>query len=218
MTQQPPQQITVEWEMPVQLSFNGITGSFKSTVVGMERNQYLICSLPHIPGIWVKLHGRNQTIVRYVHGGVVYGFKSTLLGIIEEPFRLGLFLYPEDVETVKLRQHDRLPCLIPATGKLGETSLDGALLDLSVSGCCFTFAVSPEDQISDNFMGEELAVSVQLPGRANDLAVTMVVGNIRRQEAKIAIGGPFKGLDADTSTALQNFVERMGRLVELNRA
>jgi len=216
MTQEPLQRITVEWGTPLQLSFVGIAGSYRSTLVGMERTQYLICSLPKAPGIVGKLNGRNQTVVRYVHRGVVYGFKSTLLGVVEEPFRLGLLSYPEDIETVRLRQCDRVPCLIPAAAKFRDKSLDGAILDLSVGGCCLAFTASSEDEMIDSNPGEEFEVSVQLPGGASGLVIKMIAGHIRRQGSRVTIGGPFRDLDRDASTALQSYIETMARFAELN--
>jgi c-di-GMP-binding flagellar brake protein YcgR len=214
--QEPEQQITVEWGMPLQLRFEGLSDSYKSTLVGMERAQYLICSVPRIPGIWVKLHRKDRTIVRYVHKGVVYGFKSTLLGIVDEPFRLLLLSYPQDIETVRLRQYDRLPCLIPATAKLRDAQFGGAILDISLGGCCFAFSPSSEDEVSQVQPGDEIALSAQMPGVPRDLTIRMTVGSIRRQNSRISIGGSFKDLENDALTAVENYVGTMAKLLELN--
>ena len=48
-----PKGIGVEWGMRLQLRLRNFTESYWSTLVGMDRGQYLICTMPRIPGIWV---------------------------------------------------------------------------------------------------------------------------------------------------------------------
>ena len=107
--------------MQLQLRFSGFAESYKTTLVGMERGRYLICSAPVLPGLWAVLNAPDQTTVRYLCEGVVYGFKCTLLTVLAKPFQLLVLSYPEKIETVNLRQHQRVPCLIPAKAKMGQT-------------------------------------------------------------------------------------------------
>jgi len=66
MTEPAQLQIGVEWGMQLQLRFSGFAESYKTTLVGMERGRYLICSAPLLPGLWTVLNASDQTTVRYL--------------------------------------------------------------------------------------------------------------------------------------------------------
>ena len=153
--------------MQLQLRFSGFAESYKTTLVGMERGRYLICSAPVLPGLWAVLNAPDQTTVRYLCEGVVYGFKCTLLTALAKPFQLLVLSYPEKIETVNLRQHQRIPCLIPAKAKMGQTGWDGALLDLSLSGCCFVWD-APQDAEAAVSSGDEMEISYRMPGLSGE--------------------------------------------------
>ena len=168
-----PKGIGVEWGMRLQLRPRN-SESYWSTLVGMDRGQYLICSTPQIPGIWVAVNGHEEATVRYLYSGVVYGFKSRLLNLIDEPFRLLFLSYPADIETVNLRQYQRVPCLVPATAKKGDATYKGVLLDLSLTGCCFAFDSASDSEEIEIAPGQELGVSFQIAGLAVSPVITWV--------------------------------------------
>lgn len=130
----------VEWGMSLAITLKGHAESNKATLVGMERGGYLICNVPSSrgKGIWTTMHKENHIIVRYLHMGIVYGFPYTLIGALEFPFNLLVLSYPEQIETVNLRQHSRIPCLIPAAMRINDHTYKGATIDISMSGSCFS--------------------------------------------------------------------------------
>jgi len=212
MTETSQPQIGVEWGMQLQLRFSGFAESYKTTLVGMERGRYLICSAPYVPGIWAVLNGPDQTTIRYLCEGVVYGFKCTLLTVLEKPFRLLVLSYPEKIETVNLRQHQRVPCLIPATARMGEAAYNGALLDLSESGCCFVCDAS-EDKEKTISSGNELDISYHMPGSPGDHVVKIKVTSVRRQGSRVTVGGSFEGIEQNVSNAIQAYLETAQKLL-----
>ena len=159
--------------MQLLLRFSGFAESYKTTLVGMERGRYLICSAPYVPGIWTVLNAADQTTVRYLCEGVVYGFKCTLLTALDKPFRLLVLSYPENIETVNLRQHQRIPCLIPAKAKVGarpggtapsSTSASAAAALSGILRRTQEAAVSSGDEIEDLLPNGGF---VRGPGREN---------------------------------------------------
>jgi c-di-GMP-binding flagellar brake protein YcgR len=115
----------VDWGMRLMIRFRGFSESYKGTLVGIDRGSYLICSVPQLKGIWVRVNQEKPVEVRYLHRGVVYGFKCTLLSLVEEPVNLILLSYPEAIESVTLRKHERIPCLILATVQADGRSWKG---------------------------------------------------------------------------------------------
>lgn len=212
----PYQALGVEWDMQLRLSFVGIQDSFWSTLVGMRRGEYLICSGQLISGISTVLNKMDRTIVRYLYRGTVYGFKSTLLGVLDDPVQLFVLSYPGAVETVNLRAHERISCLIPATAELHGSKIDGAVTDLSVDGCRFAFVVPRDDEFSFDPQ-EEASLSVQIPGLDIPKTVGLLVKNATRQGDKVMLGGLFNNPDGDMQQAVQDYigtVEEFARLAE----
>lgn len=205
--------ITVEWGTPLMLRFEGFSESHRSVIVGMERGAYLICRTPPLPGLWAKLGNSNHVIVRYLYEGIVYGFKCTLLNIINEPFGLLILSYPENIETVKLRKHDRITCLIPATMKVDGTPLKGAIVDLSKGGCGFAASVSEEALLTEIQPGKELTISVQIPGLQGEEALKARVVNARRDGHRLIVGCLFPDSDPGSLARVHTFIETLGTLV-----
>ena len=174
----------VEWGMPLMIRFRGFSESHKGSLVGMDRGHYLICSVPQLRGIWTKVHQENHVVVRYLHKGVVYGFKCTLISLIEEPVPLMLLSYPEEIETVALRKHDRITCLIPATVQVDGRSCKGAIVDLSLGGCSFACPISPENELPRIESGIDAVLSFQIPGSQSERTMELGIVNVRRNELR----------------------------------
>ena len=212
MTEPAQLQIGVEWGMQLQLRFSGFAESYKTTLAGMERGRYLICSAPSLPGLWTVLNAPDQTTVRYLHDGVVYGFKCTLLTALAKPFQLLVLSYPDKIETVNLRQHQRVPCLIPAKAKTGQTHWDGALLDLSLSGCCFVWDMPREAQDTVS-SGDEMEISYRMPGSPGEQVARINVTSVRKYGSRVTVGGSFVGLDGAASEEIRTYLETAQKLL-----
>jgi c-di-GMP-binding flagellar brake protein YcgR len=212
MTEPVQLQIGVEWGMQLQLRFSGFAESYKTTLVGMERGRYLICSAPSLPGLWTVLNALDQTTVRYLHDGVVYGFKCTLLTTLAKPFQLLVLSYPDKIETVNLRQHQRVPCLIPAKAKTDQTDWDGALLDLSLSGCCFVWDMPREAQAAVT-SGDEMEISYRMPGSPGEQVAKLKVTSVRKYGSRVTVGGSFVGLGGVASEEIRTYLETAQKLL-----
>jgi c-di-GMP-binding flagellar brake protein YcgR len=173
----------------------------------MERGVYLICSAPSIPGLYAKLRDHNQVIVRYVHKGAVYGFRCTLLGLMNEPFRLIFLSYPDNIEVIKLRKNDRIPCMMPASVKLNGVTFKGLVRDLSMEGCGMAFSTTSEDRLSELSLPIEAALSLQILG--SQITVGGEVVNVRKYHGKVILGSRFKNLSSDASNGIQTYIKTM---------
>jgi hypothetical protein len=213
----PYQALGVEWDMQLRLSFVGIQDSFWSTLVGMRRGEYLICTGQQVNGIAAILKAKDRTIIRYLYHGTVYGFRSTLLGMLDDPVHLFLLSYPATVETVNLRAHQRISCLIPATADLRGSTIHGAVTDLSVDGCRFVFSVPAGGDFSFDPQ-EEASLSVQIPGLNVPKTVGLLVKNATRQGDKVMLGGLFNNPDGDIQRAIEDYIGTVEEFANLAEA
>jgi len=120
----------------ISLQFHKAPSRYKSHVVGVERFHYAICKLPISPGITSALSLGSGLTVRFENSGTIYGFHSMVLDCIFKPSNMLVFSYPNKIETVRLRNHARVKCMLPASVSSGaHYSFDGFLGDISQSGC-----------------------------------------------------------------------------------
>lgn len=201
----------VELGITLRLQLRGAKDTWKSTLVGMVRDRYLIAEIPSIPGLWVKLYQMNNIIVRYLHNGKVYGFYATLIGAMNEPFHLAFLSYPENIEIVNLRKFERTPCMIPALISMNGASYEGVFTDVSEGGCSFLFdqSVSPGAAIS---VGEEVLFSTRVIGSSDVQSIKATVRNIKLGDKRTFIGTQFHDLDDNLLQSIRTYMEKVGNL------
>lgn len=209
--EQKREHLGIELDVMLQLQLRGAKDVWKSTLVGFVREQYLIVSIPQIPGLWVKLHQQNHIIVRYVHRGKVYGFYTTLVGTMDEPFRLAFLAYPENIEVVNLRRFERTPCMIPAQLSIEGLSCKGVFTDVSPGGCSFLFDQSVAGGSDSINVGDEVAFSVQLIGSPEARTINAVIKNIRVIGKKISLGTQFRNPDDGLLHSIKIYVDNVSR-------
>ena len=120
------------------IQIEGTKIRFKSNLVGVERDAYLIVKTPNMPGIGNKITAGDTVIVRYLSEGSVFGFESVIEGSIVRPARLIFIKYPKFVECKSIRRFKRISCNIPATGDINGAEFKGMIVDISKGGCRFS--------------------------------------------------------------------------------
>ena len=132
---QPGTQVVIELGDPNKL------GKATSVLRGLKRDQFLLLDLPQQGQTSTLLQAGAQCIVRFIHEGRIIGFRSRVIGMLNEPEGLLFLQFPNHVESSKLRKHDRFPVEIDAV--CATERLDGLVdayprdivLNLSEGGC-----------------------------------------------------------------------------------
>lgn len=181
----------------LQISIDGI-GIIKSSLIGMENNKYFIVKLPNMPEITGKLFKKNQMSVHYFHAGKVYSFRSTLIGLLKEPFRLYIIEYPESIEIINLRKKERSICRVPAElrdiySELKLEIFDGYVADISSSGCSFERSISEGITFPEFNVGQSITLSLFISGNGDDqMVIQCEIRNIKKDKDKMKLGLKFK--------------------------
>jgi c-di-GMP-binding flagellar brake protein YcgR len=204
--------VPFEWGMPLMVRIHGFPEADRSTVIGTEKGVCLICSTPAIPGLWAKLRDHDQVIVRYLHKGAVYGFRCTLVELMNGPFGLMILSYPDNIELIELRKHDRIPCMIPASIKLNGVTFKGLVRDLSMEGCGMALSTISEDRLFELSLPIEVSLCLQILG--SPINVSGKVVNVGKYHGKITLGSRFKDLSSDTLNRIQTYMKTMMDLGE----
>jgi len=181
----------IEFGTLLNIQINGL-GSSKSSIVGIERGKYLIIKTPAIAGVNTKLFKKNHIVVRYLCDGVLFGFHCTLIALLKDPFQLSFLSYPEIGDTINLRKHDRISCLLSGELLVGEWRCKCVTSDIGIGGCRIALNLSMEDNMNRIMVGESLQLSIQTPNANDFIHVTSIARSISLDEKNVIVGLQFE--------------------------
>jgi len=122
---------------------------FKSSLIGMKNQQYLMLELPHLlkyGSLRDQLLLGQALVIRTIcekTTGECMGFRTNVEGVIKSPYPVFFATFPAEVETRELRNEKRSQTIIAAHMFKQEESdaIEGVLTDISAGGCCFELEV-----------------------------------------------------------------------------
>ncbi len=200
-------QLVVKPDHPVFLQVGDDPTQFKSTLLGIDFNDFLIVKLPPQLEARGKLTEGSDLIVRMEHGGTLFGFKVTLLSLVTHPARVLFLSYPADIEHIPLRKNKRVKCLIPTLIEYEGVSLNGFVYDISKGGC--RCAVTEAGGQAPREMGTQVAIFIQTDG----MHIERLIGQIRNCQTRGQVdtfGMSFNN-DSETTTVASQFVDNLKR-------
>ena len=194
----------------LQVQVEGL-GATLSNLIGVEEGLHLIIKTPLIADIAKKLYERNHIVVRYVHAGQVFGFRSTMMGLIKEPFRFCILSYPTSVEILNLRKHERISCLIPAVIRLQQGVYAGFIEDLSIGGCSFEMNAPDAGAFPDLKVGDEAVLAIKLPTDKESSLIRIVIRAMKLDCRTMKLGAqfiksPLQETEADVLEAVKSYM------------
>ncbi len=190
--------VGLEFGTLLQVQFEGV-GSAKTSIIGIDRDKCLIIKPPALVGIETKLFKKNQTVVRYFHEGMIFGFRCTLIGFIKTPFPLLILSYPDAAEQLNLRKHKRLSCLLNGQLLTDPLAFKIVILDISDSGCRFAVPDPTGLDMLRYGMGSIITITADMNKEIQE-TVTFVarVQNLQRDDKGLIIGVAFSQVTQQT--------------------
>jgi c-di-GMP-binding flagellar brake protein YcgR len=207
----PGVQLRVSLGKNVVIRVPGADHSYRGRIVGLEPYEYLIASV-RLPGrIRDELALGGQIIVKYIHQGTVYGFKTTTFNAIASPTSLIFFAYPPVIEKVELRRDTRTKCNIDGRLQAEDADYECMIVNISSTGCKATVRAGTRDPIARLEVGDTLLAIINL-GTEGTLKLPIVVRNIQREQGLHIIGAMFLDLNDVEEERIGTYLERMRRL------
>jgi c-di-GMP-binding flagellar brake protein YcgR len=174
----------------LRVQFMGI-GSSRSRLIGVDPGNYLIIQTPSLVDIASKRHQKNHVIVSYLFYGRVYAFRCTLLLLVKEPYRFALLSYPEALDNINLRKHERISCIIVAEIRLHDQAYEGIVSDISKGGCSFEFNRSDQRGFPILKVQEEIVISLQFKEKGEIVVFNTVIRAIQTDRESMMCGLQF---------------------------
>ena len=184
-----------------------------SALIGVDEGEYLVIRMPPVQfagNLANLLYKGNGIVIRYIHKGTIFGFKSNISHFITNPAKLIFIKYPKKIESHDLRVHKRLDCYLPVNVKIMDNTIEGTIMDISREGCRFIIEkVKVEGDLilqADN----EIGISFQLPGEKEIITATAIQKNLKKGDDNIGIGVEFSNMDIETQERLYGFLSTAG--------
>lgn len=173
----------------LQIQMEGM-GMATSRLVGVDPGAFLIVKTPPIADIATKLYEKNHVVIRYFFSGWVHAFRCTLLSLIKEPLRLAVLSYPESIEKINIRKHDRVDCNILAEAMVGNRMYPSVVKNISAGGLLLSIDSAAVGEIPQLKLQDEVILTLH---REENRTTTLrgIVRNIKIDKQAMVIGMEF---------------------------
>lgn len=167
---------------------------FKSSLVGIEPEQFLILKVPRRVDSFIKTMTQcEKMVVKTLYKGTIYAFRSSLISMIEVPSRLLFIEYPNSIELHELRSHKRFKCNIAAQAKVNEQERCSVIENISKGGClCTVQTLASDKNLPATLLKNTLVLKCRFPGLGRELQVQGEIKNARQTSGEVTMGLEFK--------------------------
>jgi hypothetical protein len=182
-------------------------------LLGKVEGQYLVLRIIRPKSFDTLGFSYGDTVIlRYLHAGVVYAFRTLVLNAVHAPEGLLFVAYPQAhaVQHHPLRASDRLPCSLPVNLTLGDTASAALVVDLSQSGCQCVLPPSADAGAEDS-LENLVAQRVQLQLHGLGEGELTLAGAVRRH----VIGERSQRLGVEFDEPQADFFSRVANLLRL---
>ena len=197
----------------LKIQLEGTKNRMTSALIGVETDEYLVIKMPTVQfmgNLTSLLYKGNSIIIRYLHKGTVFGFRSNISHFITNPAKLTFVEYPKKIESHDLRAHKRLDCYLPADVRIMDNTIEATIKDISRGGCHFIIERARVENSLTLQIGNEIGISFQLPGATKNLTVTAIQKNLKKGNDNIGIGVEFSNMDIEVQERLYDFHSTAG--------
>jgi c-di-GMP-binding flagellar brake protein YcgR len=201
--------ILLEPGTQLQIEIEGVASRFKSTLVGIKPDEYLIVKTPKAAlsgGVKNRLFRGNQIVIRYLYKGTVFGFQYKLVEAIFSPKQLLLVEYPKIIENCDLRSHERIDCLFPAKITIEDEERHGAVLDISQGGCRYLIKTLKGEKLPSVQIDEQVTLRCQFPGIEGEQILSGKVRNMKTDEQETALGIEFHEIAPEVENIIVQYI------------
>ncbi len=178
---------------------------FKTRYYGMKRGEFLILLMPGAPQIRERLIQQCGLIMRFMHAGKVYGFRSTVTGHILAPSPIFFTDFPKKLEMINLRKHERVDTFLQARLQLGQEVQRGVILDISATGCRFTMERATGGQWSSIEPNTEVRLEFRLTDTDDPIRMPGTVASFSQDVKRATLGIRF--LPCGKNLAAQRLID-----------
>lgn len=201
------------------VEFGSLGGQLQCTCVGLVDNTHIIIRPPvgHSASL-VNLSENVSVVVKYLDGGRIFGFKSTIEHVLLRPYLLLFIAHPFSAEELDLRKDIRCPCFIPMNCGLPESGAEmyGFIVDINRFGCRF---------VATRFVGEIGEIAYDSPITLNFsmnsieiLGLGCRIRTICKDQKTGVFGVKFEDSDPQAELVIEDYVTNYKLVTDIQDA
>ena len=189
------------------LKVQGVEANVKCNLVGMQPPLYLILAPPRLDSsVRQKMVPGVSLVAKYVYRGSIFAFQSQVIGTVEKPVSLLLASYPQIVSRQEFRKDQRFTCYLSSMAQMGDQVWQGAILDISKSGCRFLSRITKSNNPPDLEVEDRLTLNLNVGQTQTPLALPSIIRNNQADRQMVSLGLEFTDMDTDNEAALTLFL------------
>jgi len=186
------------------VEFGSLGGQMPCTCVGVVNNTHIIIRPP--AGMTVPMVNVSENVsvvVKYLDGGTIYGFRSTIEHVVLRPYLLLFVAHPYSAEELELRRDIRCPCFVAMNCRIerNDAEIYGFIVDINRYGCRL---------VATRFVGDAAGLAEDEPIRLTFVMSSIEIVGLRcilRTVCKDATGGVFGVKFADSHPHAEMVIE-----------
>jgi len=198
----------------IRIQIEGTRRRLSCELIGVDDGNYLIVKMPslHImESVSNLLVNGNEITAKYMHKGTMFGFQSTIIDLIQKPFKLVFIKYPDKTDSYDVRGNKRVECFLPASLRIAEQILEGSITDISRAGCLFTIETHEHEGLINMLkLSNEIKMGFYLPGVEEELSADADQKSIKIDTDGSNIGIEFVEMDDTVKAKLIEFLTKAG--------
>lgn len=184
--------------------------SYRGKMVGVDPYDYGIASVRLPAVLRKKLKFGGQVIIKYVHQGNVFGFRTNVLNVVSTPAALLFFEFPDIIEKIALRNSSRMMCNIDGIIETIEDKFECMVVNVSESGCRISARAGSRDPLTKTKVGETMVVSMTL-GHFGTVKTPIAIRNVSIEKGIINMGAMFLDINKEEVTIIQKYLDKIER-------
>ncbi|MDY6972061.1 MAG: flagellar brake protein [Thermodesulfobacteriota bacterium] len=184
--------ISIESGTSLELTVEGTESSWRSILVGIRPNEYIVITPPpDFDSVKDKFFRGDKIVVNYLFRNKFCEFTTKFIEIASNPIELILLGYPESIRTCERRSHKRINCFVSAEVEIkderGGGPTKGFIRDMSKTGCCFVFKASKTERLPFG-LNEKVSLRCIFPGIPGGQEALGEVKSIQTEGEEMAVG------------------------------
>ncbi|WP_243544055.1 flagellar brake protein [Pseudodesulfovibrio tunisiensis] len=189
----------------------GTDQNYRGTIVGNDPYEFAIAKVRIPSKVRKQLSFGSAVVLRYIHKGTVYGFRTAMLNFITSPTPLLFFSYPDVIEKIDLRQSSRVRCNIDATLHAVDGDVECIVINVSETGCKIATRDDRRGPLRDMEPDSKYIVSMNL-GDMGKLKLPIAVKNIKSRKGILNLGTMFLDSKPEEMDQINRYLEKIQRL------
>ena len=187
----------------------------ESLLVGMVKDNSIIIENP-IPEINLEpLINGSRVLIKYIHKGRMWMFKSQLICAANHPASLLFLEYPDVIHFHELRKAKRSSIFIPSTFHLeGEKELYGVLIDMSLTGSLCQIKHTDKQNVPAMSIDSTVVLRCLLPGIPEEQQLYGRVKNMKIAHGETRIGVEFDSLQPHLTDTIGKYLYSLDKAAQ----